>query len=251
MADFLYRALERGLSALKKREYRLDRSIPLSLLVGTVLRRFAWLVRGAVKCLVLQRRIGFVFMAPNVNLRNASLIRFGKGVTLERGVIIDGLSRDGIEFGENVMIGPYSVIRAGMLSNLGAGVRMGANCSLDAYSYIGAAGPVTIGDNVIMGQHIAFHAENHDYERVDIPIKHQGTRRKGIVIEDDCWVGSNTTFLDGAHVGRGCVIAAGSLVRGEFPPYSIVVGAPARVLRSRLTTEALHSQAVATGGHPG
>jgi len=242
MADLLYRAIEHGLSALKRREYRLDRSIPLSLLVGTVVRRFAWLVRGGVKCLVLQRRIGFVFMAPNVNLRNAALIRFGKGVTLERGVIIDGLSRDGIEFGDHVMIGPYSVIRAGMLSNLGAGVRMGGHCSMDAYSYIGAAGAVTIGDNVIMGQHIAFHAENHDYERVDIPIKQQGTRRQGIVIEDDCWVGSNTTFLDGAHVGRGCVIAAGSLVRGEIPSYSIVVGAPARVLRSRLTAEALSSQ---------
>jgi acetyltransferase-like isoleucine patch superfamily enzyme len=248
MVNFLYRALEHGLSTLKKREYRLDRSIPLSLLVGTVLRRFGWLVRGAVKCLVLQRRVGFVFMAPKVNLRNAALIRFGKGVTLERGVIVDGLSRDGIEFGDNVMIGPYSVIRAGMLSNLGVGVRMGGNCSMDAYSYIGAGGPVTIGDNVIMGQHIAFHSENHEYDRVDIPIKHQGTRRKGIVIEDDCWVGSNTTFLDGAHVGCGCVIAAGSLVRGEIPPYSIVVGAPARVLRSRVTKEAPNSQTVGTGG---
>jgi len=248
MVEFLYRALEHGVSAFKKQEYHLDRSIPLSLLAGTVLRRFAWLVRGAFKCLVLQRRIGFVFMAPGVNLRNALLIRFGKGVTLERGVIIDGLSRDGIEFGDNVMIGPYSVIRASMLSNLGAGVRMGSNSSLDAYSCIGATGPVTIGENVIMGQHISFHAENHNYDRVDIPIKHQGTRRKGIVLEDDCWVGSNTTFLDGSHVGRGCVIAAGSLVRGEIPSYSIVVGAPARVLRSRLTPEALNSQVIAAGG---
>jgi len=103
---------------------------------------------------------------------------------------------------------------------------------MDAYSYIGAAGKVTIGEKVIIGQHIAFHAENHDYERADIPIKEQGTRRKGIVIKDDCWVGSNTTFLDGAQVGRGCVIAAGSLVRGEIPSDSIVVGAPARVLKS-------------------
>lgn len=243
MADFLYRVLESGLSAVKKREYRLDRSIPLSLLAGTVVRRLSWLVRGAMKCLVLQRRIGFVFVAPNVNLRNAALIRFGKGVTLERGVIIDGLSRNGIEFGDNVTIGPYSVVRAGMLSNLGAGFRIGSNSAMDAYSYIGAAGPVAIGENVIMGQHIAFHAENHDYERVDIPIREQGTRRKGIVIEDDCWVGSNTTFLDGAHVGRGCVIAAGSLVRGEIPSHSVVVGAPARVLKSRLTAEALEAEA--------
>jgi acetyltransferase-like isoleucine patch superfamily enzyme len=185
-------------------------------------------------------------MAPRVNLRNAVLIRFGKGVTLERGVIIDGLSRDGMEFGDHVMIGPYSVIRASMLTNLGAGVRMGTNCSVDAYSYFGSGGPITIGEKVIMGQHISFHSENHDYDRVDIPIKDQGTRRKGIVIEDDCWVGSNTTFLDGAHVGRGCVVAAGSLVRGEIPPYSIVAGAPARVLRSRSKTEAMDSQVPAT-----
>jgi len=248
MADFVYRALERGLSALKKREYRLDRAIPLSLLVGTVVRRFTWLVRGTIKCLILQRRIGFVFMAPHVNLRNASLIRFGKGVTLERGVIIDGLSRNGIKFGDNVMIGPYTVIRASMLSNMGAGVRMGSNSAIDAYSCLGATGPIAIGENVIMGQHISFHAENHNYDRVDIPIKHQGTRRIGIVIEDDCWVGSNTTFLDGAHVGRGCVIAACSLVRGEIPAYSIVVGAPARVLRSRLPKDERSSQAVAAGG---
>ena len=247
MVDFFYRAIEQGLSALKKREYRLDRSIPLSLLVGTVLRRCSWLMRGAIKCLALQRKVRFVFMAAKVNLRNAALIRFGKGITLERGVIIDGLSLSGVEIGDHVMIGPYSVIRAGMLSNLGAGVRIGANSSLDAYSYIGAGGLVRIGESVIMGQHISFHSENHDYDRVDIPIKQQGTRRKGIVIEDDCWVGSNTTFLDGAHVGRGCVIAAGSLVRGEIPPYSIVVGAPARVLKSRLTTEALNSTSVPQG----
>ena len=135
------------------------------------------------------------------------------------------------------MIGPYSLVRASVLSNLGAGIRMGSNSSVDGYSYIGAGGPITIGENVIMGQHVSFHAENHNYSRLDIPIKQQGTRREGIVIEDDCWVGANATFVDGAHVGHGCVIAAGSVVRGEIPPYSVVVGVPGRVLRSRVQTE--------------
>lgn len=233
MSSFIHSAVERSLMRLKKREYHLDRSIPLNLLIGTLLRRFAWLSRGIARCLVFQRRCSLVFIAPGVNLRNAQLIRFGRGVTLERGVIIDGLSRNGVELGDNVMIGPYSVIRASMLSNLGDGVRMGRNSSVDAYSYIGAAALISIGENVIMGQHIAFHAENHNYDRLDIPIRDQGTRRKGIVVEDDCWVGANTTFLDGAHVGRGCVIAAGSIVRGEIPPYSVAAGFPARVIKSR------------------
>jgi acetyltransferase-like isoleucine patch superfamily enzyme len=41
------------------------------------------------------------------------------------------------------------------------------------------------------------------------------------------------TFLDGAHVGRGCVIAAGTVVRGEIPSYSVVAGVPGRVIKSR------------------
>lgn len=238
MRERIYQTLDYGLRRLKRQDYHLDRSVPLGLVVATVLRRLTWLARGFVKCGILQRKVNFVFMAPGVNLRNASLILFGKGVTLERGVIVDGLSRDGIVLGDNVAIGAYSLVRASSPSSLGAGLRMGNNSAIDAYSFIGAAGPILIGENVIMGQHVSFHAENHNYDRTDIPIKQQGTRRIGIVIEDDCWVGSNTTFLDGSRVGRGCVIAAGSIVRGEIPPNSVAAGAPARVLKSRAVVEA-------------
>ena len=233
MSDVLYRSLDLFLSRLKGHEYRFDRSVRLGLLLTMGLRRTIWLLRGVFKCLILQRVLRLVYMAPQVNLRNASLIRFGKGVTLERGVVIDGLSREGMTFGDNVVIGPYSIARASSPSNLGAGVRMGNNSALDAYSFIGAGGFVTIGENVIMGQHVSFHAENHNYERTDVPIKQQGIQRLGIVIEDDCWVGSNTVFLDGAYVGRGCVIGAGSVVRGDLPPFSVAVGVPARVVKSR------------------
>jgi len=73
----------------------------------------------------------------------------------------------------------------------------------------------------------------------------QGVNRKGIVIEDDCWVGGNATFLDGCHLGRGCVVAAGAVVRGEIPPYSVIAGVPARVIRSRLPQESLSKLATA------
>lgn len=238
MKDLIYQTLDRIGSRLKGYEYRLDRSIPLGSVLGIILRRFTWLCRGLMKCLLLQRRFRLVYMAPHVNLRNTSLIRFGKGVTLDRGVLIDGLSRHGIEFGDNVMIGAYSIIRANLLANLGAGLQIGKDSALDAYSFVGAAGQITIGENVIMGQHVSFHSENHNHDRTDIPIKQQGTRRLGIVIEDDCWVGSNTVFLDGCHVEKGCVIGAGSIVRGRIPAYSIAVGAPARVVRSRVPVEA-------------
>lgn len=233
MPRVVYRALDFFLARTKGRNYKLDRGIPLSSLVAMAARRSCWLLRGLGKCLILQGKIRFVYMAPQVSLRNAGMIRFGKGITLERGVIIDGLSSRGVELGDNVVLGPYSIIRASTPSNLGAGVRMGANSAVDAYSFVGAGGFVDIGANVIMGQHVAFHAENHNYQRTDISIKQQGTRRQGIVIEDDCWIGSDVILLDGSHIETGCVIGAGSVVRGKIVRDSVAVGIPARVLKSR------------------
>jgi len=207
------------------------------LMLAVMLRRLSWMFRGLCKTLFLQGRPKPVFMAPNVNLRNASLVHFGNGVTLERGVIIDGLSTNGIRLGDNVAIGAYSIVCAAMLSHLGDGIHFGNNSSTGPYSFIGAGGPITIGENVIMGQHVSFHSENHNFGRVDLPIRSQGVNRVGILVEDDCWVGANVVFLDGAHVGRGSVVAAGAVVRGKIPAYSVVAGVPARVLRSRLQNE--------------
>ncbi|HEV1995861.1 MAG TPA: acyltransferase [Candidatus Acidoferrum sp.] len=243
MGKLIYKSVESVVSRLKGRPYALDRSVPLSLLLGVLIRRFTWLLRGFIKGLLLQRRIVLVFMASAVNLRNATLIRFGRGVTLERGVIIDGLMRGGIVLGDHVMIGPYSVLTGASVANLGEGIRMGANSAVNAYSFLGSSGPISIGENVIMGQHVCFHPENHNFARTDVPIRSQGTTRLGITIEDDVWVGSNATFLDGAHVGRGSVIGAGAVVRGTIPPYSIAVGVPARVIRSRKSACAGNSDA--------
>lgn len=227
--EFVYKSIEHAVNKIKGRPYRIDREIPVSLLVGVLVRRGAWLIRGMFKTLVLQRRIPAVFMAKGVNLRNASLIRFGNGVTLERGVIIDGLLRKGVVLGHNVKIGAYSVMIGAPISSLGEGIVMGDNSAVDAYAFIGSSGFISIGQNVIMGQHVSFHPENHIYNRTDVPIREQGTTRLGITIEDDVWVGANVTFLDGAFVGRGCVIAAGSVIRGKIPPFCIAVGAPAKV----------------------
>lgn len=234
MREPLYKFVEAAVTRLKGKSYVLDRDIPLDVLLGVMARRLIWLFRGFIKLLVLQRRFVFVFMADGVNLRGASLIRFGRGITLERGVTMDGLMRHGIVLGDNVRLGPYSTMMGPPPSALGFGIKIGANSAADAYSYIGGGGPVVIGKNVIMGEHVCFHPENHRFDNLDIPIRDQGMVRQGITIEDDVWVGANVTFLDGAKVGSGSVIGAGSIVRGEIPAGSIAVGAPARVVRSRM-----------------
>jgi acetyltransferase-like isoleucine patch superfamily enzyme len=227
--------IEKAAQLFKGPEYHLDPAVPTSALLSYGIRRGVALARCLLRGVVISPDPrALVFLEPGVRLRHRRYIRLGRGVTLGRGVIIDALSRHGVELGDNVNIGPYSIIMAtGVVTRIGEGCRLGARSAMGAYSFIGAAGGVWIGEDVIMGQRVSFHAENHVFERTDVPIRQQGVTRKGITVEDDCWIGANVTFLDGARVGRGCVIGAGSVVQGEIPPYSVAVGVPARVVKSR------------------
>lgn len=213
--------------------YRLDRNIPLSVLIGFSFRRGFALFRCVYRGLAFRAKNLF-FVGSAVELRNRKFIHFGRGVTLGNHVLIDGLSHKGVVIGDGVNIGAYTVIEAtGVISNLGQGCQIGANSGIGAFSFIGAAGGVSIGSNVIMGQYVSFHSENHLFDQINQPIRMQAVTRQGIVVEDDCWIGAKVTFLDGCYIGRGSVIAAGAVVRGRIPPYSVAAGVPARVIRSR------------------
>lgn len=56
-----------------------------------------------------------------------------------------------------------------------------------------------------------------------------------VTIEDGCWIGANVTILKGVTLGRGCVVAAGAVVTKSYPPYSIIGGVPARLIKMRFT----------------
>ena len=94
--------------------------------------------------------------------------------------------------------------------------------------YSGAA----FGLKVISGNHMRIKGkwfkEITDADK-DILDTHQ-EYDKDIIVDEDVWIGSNVTLLNGAHVGRGCNIGSGSVIRGSVPPYSIVVGNPCKVV---------------------
>ena len=78
--------------------------------------------------------------------------------------------------------------------------------------------------------HITDHS--HGYEDITRPISVQPLICKGpVVIEDDCWLGFNCEILSGVHIGKHSIVAARAVVTKNVPPYSIVAGNPARVVK--------------------
>jgi len=130
---------------------------------------------------------------------------------------------------------------------IGKQVHLEANCRIGNYCLI--ANRVAI-----VGRH------DHDFTAVGFPVRFSpwvGSSRfpseyidEAAVIEDDVWLGYGAIVLTGVTIGRGCVVAAGSMVTRDIPPYSIVAGVPARVIGARFgdpDTIARHEHAIREG----
>jgi len=126
-------------------------------------------------------------------------------------------------FGKNVTIN-YGTIISYSDTSIGNNVWLGVN---------NVFGSIDIKDNVITAQGCQFASGKfgHGIERTDIPIIQQPGFRTRLQIGPDVWFGANCTVI--ANVGEGCVIGSGSAVVKDIPDWSIAVGNPARVIKSR------------------
>ncbi|PPS45532.1 hypothetical protein B1A85_04595 [Chroococcidiopsis sp. TS-821] len=152
-----------------------------------------------------------------VSLRNEgqnSTIRLGNSVKLDLGVVIKTHSNSVIEIGDCTYIGPYTCLS-------GKSIKIGRDCRI--------------------ASHLGIYANNHIFTDPNRKIKEQGSSYKGIVIEDDCWLASGVRIVDGVTIGQGSVIGAGAVVTKDIPPYSIAVGVPAKVIKSRKSGEQVTS----------
>jgi maltose O-acetyltransferase len=92
---------------------------------------------------------------------------------------------------------------------------------------------VSIGRDVMMGPEVMILAANHTYASTDVPMRLQGERRLRVTIADDVWLGARAVVLAGVSIGHGAVVGAGAVVTHDVPPFAIVGGNPARVIRYR------------------
>lgn len=138
----------------------------------------------------------------------------------------------------NLQIDRGSVIVNSQLIEIGDNFIVGENVCINA----GECKGIYIGNNVWISKGSYLRSANHNFDRIDIPMKEQGhkcasidynNREYSIVVENDCWIASNSTILSGAFIGEGSVISTGTVVSGKIPPYSIVMGNPGRIIGNR------------------
>jgi len=122
--------------------------------------------------------------------------------------------------------------------NIERHARFSRDLQIGDYSGIGkdtyVPSAVKIGKCCMLGPEIVFYTSNHRFDRIDIPMCKQGFGElKPITIEDDCWIGRRVIILPGVTIGHGSIIGAGAVVSKDIPPYSIAVGNPAKVVKTR------------------
>lgn len=210
---------------------RINTADRLSILYRTGIKLF----KGGVRRIFLKEAHGMLLIGKGVQISHGKHIRCGKNVKFEDYAEIHGLCSDGLNFGDYVTISRGVMIRPSSYygGDYGVGLTMGEHSSIGPYGYVGCSGKINIGKNVMFGPKCSLFAENHVFSDTEHSIKSQGVKQKGITIEDDCWIGSNVTILDGVRIGKGSVIGAGTLVTKDIPAGSVVVDARNKKIRAR------------------
>lgn len=202
---------------------------------NTLFRLSFFYLRGIFHRLFFKTSKGWVLVGKGASIRYSRHLSTGRDFIVEDYAEVNCMTHRGIIVGDRVTIGKHAIIRPTNIYGdaIGEGLKIGNNSSIGPYSYIGCSGFIEIGDNVMMSPRVSIYAENHLFEHPDLTIKEQGVKREFVKIEDDCWIAANTVILAGVTIGRGSVIAAGSVVTKDVPPFSIVGGVPAKVIKSR------------------
>ena len=174
-----------------------------------------------------------VSFGVNITFRHPRKVFIGDNVVIDDYCVLDakGSTNAGIKIGNGVFIGRNTIFSChnGDII-LEDNVNMGVNCLVTSMN------SVLIKKNNLIAGYVYIVGADHIAERTDVPVLFQGRRAKGVVLEENIWLGAKVVVLDGAHIGRDAIIGAGSIVGGEIPEYAIAVGTPARVLRDRRET---------------
>lgn len=166
---------------------------------------------------------------PSAIIDFAGELRLPETTIIEPLVVIYGGIAASLVLGERNILYPGCVIRLdrGQMRT-GTDVSFGPGCQI--YE---TRGGLSIGDHCMIGGGTLISGVNHGHAKIDIPMRNQAPTSLPIVIEHDVWIGMGVKLLPGIRIGTGSIIGAGSVVTADIAPYSIAMGIPCRVRKTR------------------
>lgn len=100
---------------------------------------------------------------------------------------------------------------------------------------------VVIGSHCVLAPHVTIITNSHrstvGKTQFQLSCTHENDKSGDVIISEDCWLGANTTILQGVTLGRGCIVGAGAVVTQNMPPYAIVAGVPAKIIAATFSKE--------------
>lgn len=120
-------------------------------------------------------------------------------------------------------------------------ITIGENCNFGDYLHLTAINDIEIGNNVLTGRWVTITDNSHG--KIDIkslkiaPIDRKWHSKGPIIIKDDVWIGDKVSILSNVTIGKGSVIAANSVVTKDVPPYTVVGGNPAKLIKQFIINE--------------
>jgi acetyltransferase-like isoleucine patch superfamily enzyme len=130
----------------------------------------------------------------------------------------------GVNFLGSAVIEPYCRLNGDPRITIGKNFYMNAFCHIQ--------GDITIGKDVMIGPKTVIWGRDHGIKKDEL-MRKQKHIKLSIIIGNDVWIGANVTILKGVKINDGVVIGAGSVVVKDIPPYAIIVGNPARIIKYR------------------
>jgi maltose O-acetyltransferase len=115
-------------------------------------------------------------------------------------------------------------------------ISVGSHFGINTGSYVNGFGGVSMGNYVLIGSNVTISSGQHTTDGTFPPVFARPAVPKAIIIEDDVWIGAGAVIMPGVTLRRGTVVGANSVVTKDTEEYAVVVGAPARKIRSRADT---------------
>ncbi len=159
------------------------------------------------------------FMFRKINVHYTSAVSFSSRLRLING--------------GSITVGKNSEISGAVIETRGGSIKIGDYCFIGPFSVVYGHGGLSIGNYVMIAAHSIIIPANHEIKKNGEYMYWQLEKRKGIIIEDDVWIGAGCKILDGVTIRKGSVIGAGSVVTKSTEPYSVNAGVPAKFIKYR------------------